>query len=568
MKRGAILYSMAVLGMTCLAGPAEAAFISGMEDASGSAAMQSDASDLSVYISEYSHSEFLQESGLKRGEKAALQQFYAARWNQPYWMTATGPKSIVAGLISTLRQADLYALSTEDYTDIISLQDHDWNGAEPIELARAEVRLMQAALLYARQASAGRIDPKNSGKNVTLQPKAADPAKMLDHMSSHEDPGVYLRSLHPQTAEFARLREKFLDYRNVEAKGGWPLITRSGALRMGRKGRQVLALKERLSLSGDLPASAGSLDNPLFDAALNEALRRFQRRHGIKPDGIVGGITRQALNVPVSKRIEQIAMNLERRRWLPDDLGQRHVLVNQPEYRLKIIENGKLIHQTRVVIGKSSHQTPEFSDEIELVVLNPYWNVPRSIATKEILPNLRRNPGYLSRRGMQLINRRGQSVNPYRIDWGNVSRQGFAYNIRQQPSPRNALGRIKFLFPNKHAVYLHDTPSKSLFKRSRRAFSHGCVRVQNPVKFAEVLMRQQFGWSRKKLTGKISTRRNQAIRLKRSIPVHLTYHTVWVDETGRVNFSPDMYGRDRHLAKAMKQMKPVRKYAELLTSID
>ena len=566
MNRGTIIIGMAVLiSISTCQGRVLAAFDNNDKNAAEAGVLSDNTQDLAFFIGEYSQSDYLHDRGLTDSENEALQQFYAARWNQPYWMNRQGPKPIVAGLIDTLRHADFYALNSDDFSDVISLQERDWRQSEPIDLARAEIRFMQAALLYGRQASAGRINPKKTGRAVSIQPDAPDPAKLLDRMSNHENPGLYLRNLHPQTAEYARLREVYLDYRNIEAKGGWPTIRRSGSLRMGRKSKHAATLRQRLFLSGDLPPGA-SKDNPLFYSELREALQRFQKRHGIKPDGVVGVKTRAALNVPVKKRIEQIALNLERRRWLPDDLGQRHVLVNQPEYLLRVVENGKSIHQTRVVIGKPSQQTPEFSDEIELVVLNPYWNVPRSIATKEILPILRRNPGYLSRKGMQLVNSRGKSVSPYRINWGNMSRRSFRYNIRQRPGSRNALGRIKFLFPNKHSVYLHDTPSKSLFRRSRRAFSHGCVRVQDPLKLAEVLMKPQFGWTKKTITRKISSRRNQAVRLKQSIPVHLTYHTVWMGEDGNVHFSEDMYGRDQSLATALNQIVPIRKYAEFSLS--
>ncbi len=563
MKPGTILLSMAVLAGAGLGGaPAGAAFMSpGQDGAAVPAATADAASDLSFYIGEYSQMKLLPAAGLTHAEIAALQQFYASRWNQPYWMSASGPKPIVSGLISTLTHADLYALSPADFAGVTGLPDRDWSQAEPLEVARAEIRLMQAALLYARQASAGRIDPKRSGSDVTLEPQAAEPAKLLNSMASHEDPAAFLRSLHPQTAEFAKLRETYLAYRNIAARGGWPHIG-GGALRLGSRGAGVARLRKRLMLSGDLPPGA-ALDDPRFGRPLMEAVKLFQSRHGIRTDGVVGPGTRAALNVPVETRIRQLALNLERRRWLPDDLGRRHVVVNQPEYRLRVVENGKTVHETRVVIGKPTQQTPEFSDEIELVVLNPYWNVPRSIATKEILPILRRNPGYLSRKGMQLVNQRGKPVSPYRINWSRQSRRGFNYSIRQRPGAGNALGRIKFLFPNQHSVYLHDTPSKSLFSRPRRAFSHGCVRVQNPVRLAEVLMKPQFGWSRRTLAGKISTRRNQPIRLKQTIPVHLTYHTVWVGKEGAVHFADDMYGRDRRLAEVMDFADPKRKFARL-----
>jgi murein L,D-transpeptidase YcbB/YkuD len=324
-------------------------------------------------------------------------------------------------------------------------------------------------------------------------------------------------------------------------------------------------LRQRLAASGDL-AKAAVNGSKLYDRDVEEAVRSLQLRYGLKPDGRLGRNTLAVLNVPARTRLAQIIVNMERRRWLPDDLGVRHVLVNQAEFRLHVVENGKEVYSSRVVVGKPSNQTPEFSNSIKLVVLNPYWGVPRSIATKEILPILRRNPGYLARKNMVLVGRNGKAVNPASVNWAAVSRSGFRYGIRQRPGAGNALGRIKFLFPNKHSVYLHDTPSKSLFSRFRRAFSHGCVRVQNPVRFAEVLMKPQFGWSQDAINARIARRRNQTIRLKTHIPIHLTYQTAWVDARGTVHFRADMYGRDARLRKALQLPAMVTRLAQLLST--
>lgn len=557
MRRGAIIFSAVVMaGAGSVGLRADAAFLSGAGETPASLSEQGKNADLPFFIGEYSGSKFLRDAGLDDAEYDALKQFYAARWNQPYWMGPKGPKPIAAGLVATLREAGSHALSVADFEKVIRLHGQDWSRTEPLEMARAEVRFMQAALLYARQASGGRVRPAQVGKYVDIKPQAADPAKVLDLLASHENPGEFLKSFHPRSSDYARLRALYLAYRNVAARDGWPEV------RPGGGGKAIAALRQRLVMSGDLRREDDS-GKAGYDAALRAAIRRFQTRHGIKADGMVGRQTLKALNVPVEERLEQLALNLERRRWLPDDLGARHVLVNQPEYKLRVVENGKAVHQTRVVIGKTSNQTPEFSDEIELVVFNPYWNVPRSIATKEILPILRRNPGYLARKGMQLVNGRGKTVSPHAINWSGVSRRGFRYAIRQRPGAGNALGRVKFLFPNEHSVYLHDTPSKSLFRRSARAFSHGCVRVQDPVKLAEVLMKPQFGWGKQALNRKIASRRNQAVRLKQPVPVHLTYHTVWVGEDGAVHFGEDMYGRDRQLAEAMRAHVSGRKFARL-----
>ena len=554
-----ILLLFTITGMT---GTPAAAFLSPDDFTPPLQTPSVETTALSSAIATYAVEKSFAGITLTQNERDALSSFYAARWNQPYWMNEDGPKPIVSPLLSALRHADLYALAPSDFASALKLEDNGWDETGPIELARSEITLMRAALLYARQASAGRIRPGSIARKITVKPKPRDPAMVLDIMSTHENPVEYLRSLHPDTPEFKQLREAYLDYRNIVARGGWPVISRGKALKLGSTGKRVIALRKRLAATGDLPASEPT-EKESFDEALRKAVMAAQTRYGIKPDGVAGSNTLRIFNIPAAKRLEQLRVNLERRRWLPRNLGYRHVIVNQAEFKLRVFENNKEIYQSRVVVGKPGHSTPEFSNSIKTVVFNPYWNVPRSIATKEILPILARNPGYLARKGMSLISSRGRTISPYGVNWDRVSRRSFNFRIRQRPGARNALGRIKFLFPNEHSVYMHDTPSKSLFKRDERAFSHGCVRVQDPVKFAEVLMQPQFGWSKNTIARKIAARRNRAVRLKENIPVHLTYRTVWVDKNGKLNFRRDFYGRDKTLAAAMKRKDRPRKLARL-----
>ncbi len=560
------MQALGLLGVLALAAaPASATLLARGEVAAPPEIPPIEATSLSSAIAAYAAEKSFAGIRLNRAEREALSGFYAARWNQPYWMSLSGPKAFVAPFLSALRHADLYALSPADYAPALQLEKEDWRGGGPAGLARAELTLMRAALLYARHASAGRIKPRSISRHIDLDPVAQDPARVLDIMSSHENPVQYLLSLHPDTSEFRALREAYLEYRNIVARGGWPVIAGGKALKLGSRGKRVLALRQYLAMSGDLPEEEPA-DNPLFDQALQDAVIAVQARYGVKADGVVGSGTLKQLNIPASERLEQLRVNLERRRWLPDDLGYRHVLVNQAEFKLRVFENKKEIYRSRVIIGKPGHATPEFSNTIKTIVLNPYWNVPRSIATREILPILSRNPGYLARKGMSLVSSRGRKISPYSVNWNRVSRRSFNFRIRQRPGAGNALGRIKFMFPNKFSVYMHDTPSKSLFRRDKRAFSHGCVRVQDPVKFAEILMQPQFGWSKKTIAKKIATRRNRAIGLKQNIPVHLTYRTAWVGENGELHFRRDFYGRDKPLAKAIKNKDRPRKLARLRRS--
>ena len=269
-------------------------------------------------------------------------------------------------------------------------------------------------------------------------------------------------------------------------------------------------------------------------------------------DGIIGRRTIAALNgQSTAKLSDKLAINMERMRWFPRSLGRKHIIVNQAAYQAQMIENGRKIHQMRVIVGKVRHPTPLFSDEMETVVFNPYWNVPRSITGGEYLPRLMNDPGYLDRKGFQVIDRRGRQVSSWSVDWWNYSPSTIPYDVRQPPGRGNALGEVKFLFPNKHAVYMHDTPKRHLFRNKDRAYSHGCVRVQNPRKFAEMVL----GWSASKVASAIEAGQNRPVTLNRKIPVHMTYFTLWPDDSGSLVARSDFYGRDKALKKALKTTK-------------
>jgi murein L,D-transpeptidase YcbB/YkuD len=298
-----------------------------------------------------------------------------------------------------------------------------------------------------------------------------------------------------------------------------------------------------------LPGVSGN--DYLFDNALSEAVKRFQRRHGLLEDGVVGGRTLAALNVPVSERVRQIELNLERLRGLPESLGQRYILVNIPDFRMRVVEGDENVLDAEVIVGQPKRPTPVFSGNMSYLVMSPRWHVPYSIAVKDKLPLLRRDPYALYRQGIHIFAANGREVNPGMINWHGVSRRNFPFHLRQEPGSRNALGRIKFIFPNPHQVYLHDTPQTHLFGRSERAFSSGCVRVSKPVELAEYLLKQDPGWSRKKIVSVSEGKHERHVNLPESIPIHLLYWTAWVSEDGVVNFRRDIYGHDKGLAKVL-----------------
>ena len=287
----------------------------------------------------------------------------------------------------------------------------------------------------------------------------------------------------------------------------------------------------------------------IYDEEVVAAVKKFQKNNGLATDGVVGPATTRVLNGDsFTGRIEKLVLNMERARWLPRNLGKRHIFVNQTSYKVRVVDSGRIIHSARVIVGKYKHQTPSFSDQMETVVFNPYWNVPRSIATKEMLPNLWANPYYLDDKGFEVFSRRGQ-VSSGSVDWGEYTPKTMPYTFRQPPGPSNALGTMKFLFPNRHNVYLHDTPTKHLFSKNVRAFSHGCVRVQNPDKLAQVILERE-GWTADRIASAVRAGKNRKIALKTKVSVHLAYFTAWADGPD-VSFYKDVYGRDKLLKRAL-----------------
>ena len=316
----------------------------------------------------------------------------------------------------------------------------------------------------------------------------------------------------------------------------------------------MVQLRERLAVTGEWSGGPGSGET--FDEALVEAVKRFQRRHGLETDGIVGAGTLAELNVPVERRIRTIEMNLERWRWVDHDLGERYLLVDIAGFTLESVREREIVLEMPVIVGKHHHETPVFHDRIKYLEFNPYWNITPSIARHEMLPKLRQDPGYLDARDIRLFSGWGadaRPLDPRAIDWSRVSGQQIArYKLRQEPGPKNALGTVKFMFPNKYSVYLHDTPNHRLFDASERAFSHGCVRVSDPLTLAlHVLEGKDPAWDEGRVDDVLETRKNTVVKLAEPLPVFLAYQTAWVDRDGRMRFSKDIYGRDARLEQAL-----------------
>jgi murein L,D-transpeptidase YcbB/YkuD len=378
--------------------------------------------------------------------------------------------------------------------------------------------------------------------------RATDVLGAFDKMRAPTTLRAALRSLEPQHREYRGLRTALADLRAVVLRGGWPSVDSQLWLEPGdtADAETLQILAERLRSSGDLgdewPSAA---DDDLYDGVIVEAVRHFQRRHGLVRDGIVGPRTVAALNVPASARLEQVEINMDRWRRVPDNLGSTHVRVNIPEFRLRVFHDGESRLRMRTIVGAPDTQTPIFSDRIRYLVFNPYWNVPDSIVRNEIAATGAEDPARLEEEGFEVLSGwddDAEAIDPWAVDW-EADRIG--YRVRQRPGPDNALGRVKFMFPNRYSVYLHDTPARSRFEDPRRALSHGCVRVADPNALAEVLLSTTEAWPAERIVQAMNARERKAVRLDTPVPVHLLYFTAWVDGEGVIHFRDDVYGRDR-----------------------
>jgi murein L,D-transpeptidase YcbB/YkuD len=369
--------------------------------------------------------------------------------------------------------------------------------------------------------------------------------------------------LHP---EYDQLKQALATYRAQERAGGWPTLPATLNLKPGAASPAVAALRKRLldSVGGaDASTPAPAAVKPgapavaapnaqVYDPELVQAVKLFQQDAGLKPTGIVSGETLKQLNVPIGSRIDQLILNMERWRWLPKKFEPDYLLVNIPEYTLHVIEADKEVFNMRVIVGKVLHETPVFSDKMEYVVLAPYWNVPFSIIANELRSKLVANPNYLDRLDMEVVKgygRKATAVDPASVDWANVTQSTFKYTLRRRPGPKNDLGDVKFIFPNSNDIYLHDTPHDELFSQSNRSFSHGCVRVSEPIKLATYLLRNRPEWDQATILDTIAKHREKYITLKKKLPVYLVYFTAWADAAGHPHFRDDIYGLDKKLAR-------------------
>jgi murein L,D-transpeptidase YcbB/YkuD len=476
-------------------------------------------------------------------EAQRLYFLYGERHFEPIWLSEDAKGKVTfspaaAKIITLFENAEAEGLDPADYlTGSIS---RDKLSGDGIALATLETAFSSATMRYAQHLHNGRIDPLAISPLLDVKPKTIDEAALLESLAKSDDPATILFALEPQHPEFQALKAALANFERSSATRPTP-IGDGPVLRPGNSDTRLPAIRDRLKLSAST--------SELYDQLTVDAVEAFQEGQGLEVDGIIGPATVAALNGGVATRREDIIANMERWRWMPSDLGDFRVFVNIPEFRLWIERDGQPEYTTRVVVGTTRNQTPVFSDNIRHVVVNPYWNVPSSIIRGEIAPAVLANPGYTDSHNMDLLYN-GTPVSPWQVDWSQVSTSNFPFRVRQRPGAGNALGQIKFLFPNKHDVYLHDTPSKSLFSRSYRAFSHGCVRVEDPMAFADALMANEPSISRASLEAMFGPS-ERWVNPETQIPVHLAYFTLRVDGDGTIRSYGDVYGHNEKLIAAM-----------------
>lgn len=494
-----------------------------------------------------------------------LPAFYRARDCRPAWIDDALSLSDAAAFLEALRLVSGDGLDPENYhlaaLEFLVREIKPANGKKPRRvrpeaLADLEMLLTDAFLLCGSHLVHGQVNPETIQSEWFIKGRYEDLAAVLEKGLAAKDVPGALDSLRPSHAVYKGLKRAFGMYRDLAGAGGWPGFAPGPKLVKGDRGERVKALRKMLAATGDLSGPARTDDPDLFDDVLERSVQAFQRRHGLEPDGAVGAETATALNVPAAERLTQIRANLERWRWITQDLGERYILVNVADFRVAVVEAGREVLSMPAIVGSVYRRTPDFSGRMSYLEINPSWTVPPKLAREDILPKLKKNPGYLKEKGIRIYRDwtdGAPEIDSAAVDWSQVKADALSYKFRQDPGPHNSLGRIKFVFPNKFDVYLHDTPERGLFSRASRDFSSGCIRVERPVDLAEYVLRGDPDWTREKILAAIEGSESRVVHLRDPVGVHLLYWTAWLADDGKVQFRKDIYLRDAALYRALEQ---------------
>ncbi|GAB3164368.1 L,D-transpeptidase family protein [Telluribacter humicola] len=502
--------------------------------------------DASSVIKEWLDSTGINQDFQKINEQRVAPElfaFYSSRDFSPAWT-----KGSAKDLLTIINEIDQEGLNPDAFphNQLRSLIDSaNSKGAGAETGARMDVLLSATYLKLADMIATGKVKSGKLSDSWHIKPEKPD--TLFTHLQQAVQGQVdaSLDSFRPSLAQYDKLQQHLKTYRRIMEEGGWPAIEKGGELSLGDSSQRVVAIRKRLHMTGDLTTAPGQWQRPaVYDSSLISAVNRYQARNGLEVQPEITSSMVEVMNVPVETRLKQIMLNLDRIRWFASgEMPKTYVLVNVPEYKLRVVENGNEIKQMKVIVGKEMNSTPVFSDMIEHVEFSPYWNVPNSIANEELWPKIKSNHSYLSRNHYEILDGWGPNaevVSPRRVNWGNLD----SYRIRQKPGPWNALGNVKFMFPNDFAIYLHDTPSDHLFEKTHRAYSHGCIRIEEPAWFADWLFPQ---FNRQQVEQKMSNLEHEVVKLDEKIPVYIFYMTAFEDNNGQVNFRQDIYELDKRL---------------------
>jgi L,D-transpeptidase YcbB len=486
---------------------------------------------------------------------------YRSRSYMPFWIDPQMHLNSARALIEAIERAGEDGLVSADYhlaaihrlLAELAKARATTQSVLPEQLADLDLTLTDAFLLLGTHLSIGKVDPKTLLAKWMIDPGRVTLLPSLNQAATG-DVAATLRALRPSHKGYAALLNALAQLRKIAEYGGWAKLSDEPVLRPGDRGAGVEALRRRLLAGWDLEPYVQVNDAQRFDDGLVEAVKRFQRRHGLDDDGVVGPGTVGLLNVSVEERIRQVEINLERWRWLPHQMEARYVVVNMADFTLDAVDAGQTVLTMRVVVGRPARRSPVFSSNISHMVVNPYWTIPTTIAVEDILPAVQEDVDYLTERGIRVYSTwqaKVTEVDPATIDWQVYHKDRFPFTLRQDPGPRNALGRIKFMFPNAHEVYLHGTPDHTIFNQIQRDTSSGCIRLEDPQALANFLLSGDSRWTPQKLTKQVESGKPLKIQLDPPVPVHLLYMTAWTDASGVLQFREDIYRRDSRLAKAL-----------------